>query len=188
MPRKELWGMLLQIVGLLALLALAISVGLAVKDNPDIAAVILRFGYPGLFVASLISGFNLVVPIPIATFIPAFLNAGMDLWLVVLTITLGTTIADSASYIIGRAARTIALSRRQEKMQRLFTRLQERHSLAPIIAMYLFASFVPLPNEVAVIPLAMLGFRFRPIVVAVFLGNLTFNTLVALGFSGIFTF
>lgn len=181
MHRKALQELLLQVAGLVVLAALAVTLGLAVRDNPDIAALITQFGYPGLLIASIVSGFNILVPIPIATFVPAFLSAGMEPSVIVLTITLGTSLADTASYIIGKAARTFVLSRHQAKMQDLLERLHKRHDFAPILALYLFASFMPLPNEVAVIPLALLGYKLRPIVIAVVLGNLTFNTLVTLG-------
>lgn len=171
---------LLQLSGVVALAAIAIGFGIAVRDNPDVAGFIAQFGYPGVFIAAIIAGFNLLVPIPIVTFVPAFLAADMNPVIIVLLITVGTTLSDGAAYVIGNVVRQVALSRRQERVKRILEKLRAKNSYAPMIALYLYASFVPLPNEVAIVPLAVLGHRPGPIMLAVLLGNLTFNTIVTL--------
>lgn len=178
--RPPLRDVLPQLIGVLALAAVAIGFGIAVRDNPDLSGFIAQFGYPGVFVASIIAGFNLLVPIPIVTFIPAFLSAGMHPAVVVVLITIGTTLSDGAAFVIGSVARRFALNSRQQRIKQMLERLHARHPLAPILAMYCYASILPLPNELAVIPLAVLGFRPAPVMAAVFFGNLTFNVIMTL--------
>ena len=39
-----------------------------------------RYGYIGLFITALISGFNLLIPIPAVAFLPLFIESGLYFW------------------------------------------------------------------------------------------------------------
>ena len=43
----------------------------------------------------------------------------------------------------------------------------------------LYASFVPLPNELLVLPLSFFGYRLWKVFLVVLFGNFVFNTLAA---------
>lgn len=144
-----------------------------------------RFGYIGMFFAAIASGFNLLVPIPIIGFFPFFVDIGLSPILIILTISVGMMIGDAFGYLIGKAGRNVVLLKNRKMVRRL-EKIQTRYSKGPIVIMWLYASFVPLPNEVLVIPMGFLGYKLRNIMIAVFFGNILFNSLVAFGIFKIF--
>ena len=62
-------------------LSLVIVIGVAfyfadlARGNENLQRIIAGYGYIGIFVVSLISGFNLLVPIPAISFLPLFLES-----------------------------------------------------------------------------------------------------------------
>jgi len=134
---------------------------------------------------SVLGGFNLISSVPVVAFIPVFIVAGLNQWLVVLVIAAGVTVADMIAYGVGRVGKRF-LSGRLEKTIRRLEKISEKYSLSPLFILFFFAAFVPLPNEVLVVPMALLGYKLRHILVPVILGNIVFNSLGALGVVSIF--
>ena len=177
---KESRKAVIKIVVVAALLAVSFFAAVKLQTNPDLASAIIRFGYVGVFFISVVSGFNLIVPIPAVAFLPALLGAGMDPYILVVVITLGMTVADSGAYFIGQAARTFTLSKHQSRIKDRIERIRRRYPRLPLFLLAVYASFVPLPNELFVVPLALLGYRPVPVILAVLIGNTIFNILAVL--------
>jgi len=174
----------IKFISLLILLLVAVSLALEVPNNGELQTTIARFGYLGILIASVLSGFNILVPIPIIAFTSAFVASGLNFWAVIVTISVGLTLGDLFGYLIGNLGRGLT-SGKEKKIQLIqkLEHLKERHHLAPYILMFLYAAFIPLPNEVLVIPLAFLGYKLRYLFPVFFLGNFVFNILF--GYSGI---
>jgi len=168
--------LLVVIVIVLVILLNRLAIGSdAVKDIAG------RFGYAGIFLVSVVSGFNVVLPIPVAGFFPFFISAGFHPVVTIAVISLGMVVGDSVGYFLGRMGRTSA----PQQMTRWAARVEhlwERHPFFAYLALFAYAAFVPLPNELIVVPFAFLGAKFRYVLLSVFLGNILFNTLVAFGF------
>lgn len=180
------WGPLaLKLLAVLGLLGLVTWANLYAADNALAIEATRRYGYPGIFVAAAFSGFNLVVPIPVVAFFPFFMEAGLAPVPTVLLIALGMTAGDLVGYLIGHTARQFVRPREGGIIRRLEA-LRERHPVLPVAVMFVYAAFVPAPNEVLVLPLAFLRYPVWGIFAAVLAGNLIFNSLVALGVVGIF--
>lgn len=177
------------IVALVAIVALALFLASLAKENELIRAIVLQYGYVGVFVVALICGFNLAVPIPAAAFLPLFLASGLGFWTSILFMSLGTTAADLLAYALSRVGRNLAshsLGERENKVFERIERIREKYSWGPIALLFAFAAVVPFPNEILVIPLGFLNYRLRYIFFAVFAGNFVFNTLYATGIIQIF--
>ncbi len=172
---------IISILLILAVFGTVIFFGEDIRESGFVQDMIAQYSYAGVFLISFLSGINFIVPIPAISFFPLFTAAGLNAVITVLVITIGLTLADSVSYFFGMAGRNIVLSERQAKVARKLERLRERYKFLPIFILFLFASFVPFPNEVLIVPLAFLGYQLRHIVPAVFSGNLVFNTLSAVG-------
>ena len=173
-------------LGALALvIALVVWANLYAAEHDFVRELARRFGYPGLFVGAAISGFNLVVPIPVIAFFPFFLEVGFRPIPTVATIALGMTTGDLVGYLLGRTTREMFAPRVKGMMARL-ERLREQHPVLPFIVMFLYAAFAPIPNEILVIPLAFLRYPLIGIFTAVLAGNLIFNSLVAFGVLQVF--
>ncbi len=154
--------------------------------NEAVIQFMIRFGYGGIFLASIASGFNLIIPIPIIGFFPLFLEAGFSSALLIIIISVGMVLGDVLGYIIGNAGKNlIEENKKQGRVYTRLTKLRDRHKVVPLFVLFLYASFVPLPNELIVIPMAFIGYRLRYMIIALLLGNIIFNLLVALGFLSI---
>ena len=175
----------LRVAAVVAVVALVVWVNEAAAENVRVLEVVRRFGYPGLLAVSAVSGFNVVVPIPIIAFFPFLMEAGLHPVLSVLIIGTGMTIGDMVGYLLGRAGRKIV--EKPHWMARL-ERVRERHRFAPYILLFFYAAFAPVPNELIVIPLALIGCRWYGVLGAALGGNLIFNSLAAAGFQGVFDF
>ncbi len=175
----------IKIVLFVAFIALVVWVNQYAIANDGVRVLATKLGYPGMFLAAAISGFNLLIPIPVISFYPFFLSAGFHPVLTVVVIAIGMSLGDTIGYIIGKAGRGADV-KPVKHLITLLERVHHKHRYLPYVAMFLYAAFVPLPNELLVIPLALMGMRLVPILVVVALGNIVFNTLAALGFVHIF--
>lgn len=173
-------GIVLRTAFVIAVVVAALWLSVAASTNVLIQQLVRDFGYLGVFVASVISGFNLIAPVPIISFVPAFTEAGFLLAPTVLLISSGLTVGDTLGFLIGRLGRDIE----SEKIAKRVARLEELRAKGrwlPLVALFFYAAFVPMPNEVIVIPLALAGYRFLQIIPITLAGNLLFNFLFAYG-------
>lgn len=175
----------LKVAAVAAAIAIIFWANQVAVENHRILEAIHRFGYVGLFVVAAISGFNLVVPIPAISLFPLLIEAGLQPIPSVLVIATGMTVGDMVGYLLGRAGRKLV-----EKPQWIgrIERAQDRHRLAPYVLLFFWAAFAPLPNEIIVIPMALIGCRWIGVLGAALGGNLIFNSLAAAGFQGFFDF
>ena len=148
--------------------------------------LIHNFGYTGIFLVAIITGFNLVVPIPAFTLLPLFIESGFNFWPSILVVSLGLSVADAIGYFLGKIGREIIMNAWERKILGRLEKIKERYEYAPLAILFLTASFIPMPNELVVIPLAFLGYKLRLILPILFIGHLIFNFLYATGIINIF--
>ena len=145
-----------------------------------------RFGYGGLFFVSAISGFNIVVPLPVSSFFPTLMAAGFTPSMTIVVISLGMLAGDSVGYILGRTGRSmVGDSKKEYKIIKIIKKAEKKHPLLPYGVLVLYAAFVPLPNELIVIPMGYLRFRAPLIFISLFVSNILFNIVVASTFVGL---
>ncbi len=143
--------------------------------------MIFSYGYFGIFLASIISGFNVVFPIPMVTFVPIFLASGLSFIPVLVTISLGMTLGDFLGFGLGVLGSKISLSNAERIKNRLLW-LRDRYRIGPLVGLFCFVAFTPIPNEVLVVPMGFLGYRLRVIAPILVFGNLVFNSIAYFGF------
>ena len=169
--------------------ALALAVGAIVWanqvaiENEAILDAIARFGYVGLFGVAAVSGFNVIIPIPAISLFPLLMEAGFNPIATVLIIGVGMTAGDMAGYLLGRLGRKLV---EKPGWMRRIESVRERRPLAPYVILFFYAAFAPVPNELIVIPMALIGCHWLGVLAAALGGNLIFNSLAAAGFHGIF--
>lgn len=173
------------LAGLTLIVYGALYLGQLARDNVFIQEAVRRFGYLGIFTVSLVSGFNLVVPVPAISFLPLFLESGLSAILTVLIIIIGMTVADLIAYYLGRAGRHLVIPKQPLVLN--LEKLKERYYWTPVIILVFYAAFVPLPNEVLVIPLGFLGYQLKHLLLPLLAGNAVFNVLSAVGVVGLFS-
>ncbi|OGZ30299.1 MAG: hypothetical protein A2931_02030 [Candidatus Niyogibacteria bacterium RIFCSPLOWO2_01_FULL_45_48] len=183
MARKSL-KIILKLAVLVAILATAFYFAQVSRENEMVAELVYDYGYYGIFAVAVISGFNLAVPVPAIAFLPLFLESGLNFWSTIILITIGVTLADSFTYVIGRLGREVIDDKR--KMIIALERAGERHWWAPMTLLFLFSAVVPLPNEILVVPLGFLNYRFGRIWPVILAGNFIFNFIYASGVINLF--
>jgi len=177
---------LLKAAGLFGVFSAVYAVNKMDLSGTVVEQYVQNFGYIGLFVASVISGFNVIVPVPVVAFFPFFVSTGLQEIPIILVISFGMVVGDLLGYSIGRGGREMFSEKKQKQLDRMtvrIDRMQQRHRLFPAIFLFFYAAFLPIPNELVVIPMGFFRFRLRYMVIAIFLGNLVFNILLALGFT-----
>jgi len=178
---------ILELVFAAAIIILALVLSRIAIDNEFVKQEAGRYGYMGVFILAVISGFNLVIPVPAISFLPLLLIAGLDKWMVIFVISFGMTIADSAAYFLGRIGRK-TIKKHSESRIAHFKEIYKNHHWTVPITLFLFASIIPLPNELLIVPLAILGCKLKDIIPPVFLGNLAFNIMSGIGLLSLTSF
>ena len=176
----------IRLILLAATLGAAFWLGALAQNNPAIQNLITSGGYLGVLIFSIINGFNVVIPVVTPSFIPALVAAGLDFYVLIVVMAIGMTIADSIAYLLARAghAHFSGMGMRIERW--LETEEKKRHSL-PLWILGFWAFIVPLPNELVVVPLGLLGYPPRHVIPVTIAGNLAFVALVAYGFNDLFS-
>ena len=181
-----MWSVLLSGAALVGIFAFAFWLAHFAASNETFSEWVMRFGYSGIFLAALVSGFNFAAPIPSVAFLPLFLESGFNLWLSLVIMVLGVTIADSLAYFIGLSGRFFIFSADNSRALIRLDALLARWRFGPLVALFFFAALVPFPNEVLLIPLGLLGYHFHTLLPALILGNSVFHILAAFGTIGLF--
>ncbi|MEK7612245.1 MAG: hypothetical protein AAB407_02805 [Patescibacteria group bacterium] len=158
----------------IALLVLILWLGYFAGQNEFIREEVARFGYGGVFIASIIAGFNFIAPVPAISFLPLFIESGLQFWPTILIIIAGTVLADSVAYFVGDAARKVALDAPKRKIYAFLERFKTRPWIMFTI-LFFFAALVPLPNELIIVPMGFLGYRLLSIFPILIAGNAVFN-------------
>lgn len=168
-----------------AVIAAGILLGRVALHSQVVHGLVARYGYGGVFVVAVASGFNVLVPVPAFAFVPLFTAAGLEFVPTVGLIVAGVTLADMVGFFLGRAGRDIDAVRHAKIVRRL-EKFRDRHRAAPLLFMALYGCFAPLPNQVMAVPLGLMGYAAYEVIVPIFVGNLVFNTLAASGIEFLF--
>jgi len=134
---------ILQGIGVVALVALAIWFASFVSGSAVVQDVVSRFGYLGILIVSVVSGFNVVIPVPVAAFAPVFIEAGFMFLPVVFLMSLGMTLGDGLGMLIGSAGRKIAdLEKSKSKIWKKIEKFSKEHENGMYIFLFLYAEFI----------------------------------------------
>lgn len=166
----------LTLAGLLIVLFIWLNV--YIISHPELITVLQTIGPIGLFLLSIMSGFNVVVPIPVSVLYPSFVAIGYAPVMVIGIIAVGTMIGDTLGFLIGRAGKQFLPDNRIAKKFLAFT---TEHPHLLMVMVFCYGMLVPMPNELIVIPLAALGVPWYKVLVPLFFGSTIFITIIALG-------
>jgi membrane protein YqaA with SNARE-associated domain len=187
MPKRP--KLIFQIAALIAFICAAFWLAEKATGSDAIQALVKSYGYVGIFIVAMVSGFNLVLPVPAASFMPLFLESGLSFWPTIFLISLGMTFADSIAFLLAKAGKQMVSENAESELFRRFQKLPEKYYRYPLAALFIFASIAPLPNEFLLIPAALFfGYSLIELAPILFAGNMVFNILFAKGLIGVFHF
>ncbi len=156
-----------------------------VAEDVGIQKMIQEFGYLGILIISFAAGMNTLVPIPAATFVPIFTAAGIPLYVVIILLIIGTMVANLVSFAIGVYGGKIVESHYPKIQSKLLQFYKGKEKWLPYFA-FAFSAFLPVPDEIYLIPLGIMGIKLRQIIIPLLLGTIVYQTLTALGVDNIF--
>ncbi len=158
-----------------------------VASNNGSQVLIQEFGHVGILLISFIAGLNLFIPIPAATFVPVFTAGGISLFEIIVLLVVGTMAANLLSYFLGRYGGKITHTHYPELQKKLVALYTKRKEWL-VYFVFLFTALMPLPDEVFLIPLGIIGVRLQQFIVPLVLGTICYQTLAAFGIHNIFKF
>ena len=182
--RKTIRLTILSVLAVIMLLGVIILARF-VTQNDNAQLLVQDFGYIGVIVISFVAGLNAIVPIPAGSFVPVFTAAGLDLQFVILMLIIGTTIADLAAWYVGVLGRKITLHN-YPKLAKFTNWIQQKNIWAVMLFVFVYASVAPIPNEVILIPLALVGIKLRYLIVPLIMGTILYQTAFAFGAQSLF--
>lgn len=168
--------LLLAFFGIAMLMAYLISNSISAKE------AVARFGYVGMTVMAYVCGLNIVIPVPIETFVPVFVASGLPAAGIIASLVIGTTAADLTAYgIAWYGGKSIDLSK--WKFLKKLNEIEKKNAAYALATLFVWAAVIPLPNELVIVPLGLAGYRLRSLLIPFILGNIAHHALVVFGFS-----
>lgn len=183
---KKITPLLLLFVVLLVVTIGALFAAHYIENSATAQLFVAKLGYLGVVVIATVAGLNVVLPVPAFTLTPIFTAAGLGMSGIILALALGTFIADILGFLFGNWSRE-HIYKHYPKVITFLEKIyiDKPHLIVPVI--FLYAAFIPFPNEVLVIPLALLKVHLRLLIVPLFLGSLVHQAIYAYGMQGIFS-
>jgi membrane protein YqaA with SNARE-associated domain len=156
-----------------------------VEESAYIQTLVREFGTFGVLLVSFVAGLNAFLPVPAATFVPIFTASGMSIMLIITLLVIGTMAANLFAYGIGRFGQSLTSTHYPKIQTRLITLYQTKKAYLPYF-IFLFTALVPLPDEVFLIPLGIIGVKIRHIIFPLLLGTIAYQSITAFGFDNVF--
>lgn len=182
---KFLRKVILIAFALVSIFALALYIADVIQNNPVLQDTIAQWGYLGAVLWGVIAGLNVFIPLPAGSLAPIFVAGGLWLPFIIVALAIGTLIADYIGYAFGRWSRS-GISEKYPKLLVYYERLITKHRIWLLPVIFLWASFAPFPNEAIILPLAVLGIRFRLMFIPLLLGSLIHQTVFSYGAQNLF--
>ncbi len=137
-----------------------------------------------------LGGTSILFPFPYYLFVFTFAAGGSNPFLLGIATGLGVIIGESTSYYVGYHGRVVLSEGYQKRFNRLCKFCDTKTNTILIsIVLFLYGSFIPLPNDFVILPLAFSRYNYWKLIIPLGLGNILFNIMVALaGFYGLSLF
>lgn len=156
-----------------------------VTQSTILQEAVQNMGILGIVATAFVTGFNIFVPIFPASFAPIFLSAGASYLTVVIGFTIGSSLADSIAYFIGKLGRVYSEDNHPKVTQAINTFI-EKHHYWIFPGTYAYMALAPTPNELILIPLALAGYRYTHLLIPLLLGNFIHHSIMVYGYSSVF--
>ena len=147
---------------------LLISIGTGSYD------FIVKWGYAGVFLVSLISSASILLPIPNFILIFTF-GSTLNPFLLALFASIGSTIGETTGYLIGLGGKEILEKKYNRQLKRINKMFKKYGSVAWIVI--LGAS--PLPDDIAGIFCGVIRYDFKKYFIATFIGKMILYLVLA---------
>jgi len=176
--------LLILFIGTITFLLWQLADFISTDDNAR--ELVANYGYFAVFIVSFVSGFNFIVPIPAASFIPVFMAGGLYLPLVIIFLSVGAVFANTLAFYLGRIGHHYSKQKHPEWHARINTLVSKHSRLVPWYVLAL-AALLPFPDEVYLIPLGVAGATVRQVIPTMIIGTVIYQTITATGVNHLFS-
>lgn len=143
--------------------------------------------YVIIIILGFLGGTSILFPFPYYLFVIAFAAGGSNPILLGICAGLGVIIGESTSYFVGYHGRVILPGKYQKWFNRLCKKCDDTKNTALLsLVLFLYGAFIPLPNDLFILPLGAARYNYWKLIIPLGLGNILFNIILA--FSGVYGF
>jgi len=140
----------------------------------------LRYGYFGVFFIALVGGISTLFPIPYTLTVFGLSQIGLNPFLLGIIAGIGASIGDSFSYYLGYRGHEILSEKNQKRFLKLQKIISNYPRIAPIL-IYFYGAIVPFSDDIILIPLGTMRYKYWKAILPICFGKITLNTYIALG-------
>lgn len=140
----------------------------------------IKNAYLIVFFLCIIGGISIMFPIPYYLAVFTFGAGGLNPILLGLSAALGLMIGDSTSYFLAYHGGKIIPANYQRFSKKVSHFIISTPNWVRYFILILWASVTPFPNDMMVIPLGLVRYPYLKTILPLGLGNIIFNTIVAL--------
>lgn len=134
-----------------------------------------------VFMISLFGGISILFPIPYYLFVMTFASGGSNPILLGIFAGIGLTLGDSTSYFFGRHGKKVISEKYNKISKKFLDRLISYPGWLRAFVILIWGSVVPLPSDIITIPLGLMGYSYKKLIIPLGIGHIIFNTLIAFG-------
>ncbi len=168
-------------ISIIALTAWAIFL-FSIDINWLLASIGIQNMYLILFLIALLSSTSFLTSASFyATFL-AYVSLGFDPLIISIIGGIGMAIGDSLFFFISRHAGDVMSMSNVKLYNKIFKQISKLPTWGVYLFTYLYASFMPIPNDILIIMLGVLKFRYSRVIPILIIGDITLLFLIANGF------
>lgn len=146
-----------------------------------VISFVSSFGYLGVAAA-------LLIPANGASFMPVFLAAGLSWYGVLAVLVSFSVLMDVGSYVGALLGwRLYTRGRENQTVIAALEQFRVQNPYIPYAALAAFVVFVPLPKQLMLVPMGIMGYKPKYVIPIIFIGDLLFNMLYATGAQSLFS-
>lgn len=127
--------------------------------------LVFAYGYLGAFIVCIIGNVSIILPLPFALVVYAF-GSVLNPLLLGIVAGVGSTIGEMSSYIVGRGGRRVIEGRYGGRLD-VVRKLVEKHGMLVVF----LVALLPIPDDLLLIPLGMMKYSVKKLLVAMLLGK-----------------
>jgi len=138
-----------------------------------LAGLVNQYGYLGAFAVSVLGNLTILIPVPSALVVYAFGSVLDPLFLGIVS-GIGATVGEFSAYLVGRGGRMALKGNQLERLESV-RKIVGKYGA---IVVFLFA-LLPLPDDLLLVPLGVMGYDWRKILVSMLAGKTMMCLVVA---------
>lgn len=138
-----------------------------------------------VMVLGFLGGTSILFPFPYYLFVITFAIGGSNPLLLGICTGLGVIAGESTSYLVGYHGRIILSKNYQKIFNKICMHCDKKiNTIILSVVLFLYGAFIPLPNDLFILPLGAARYNYWKLIIPLGLGNIFFNIFIA--YAGIY--